>query len=94
MGWVFHYLIGILFALIPLLLQGINWFFEPLFITAILVGLLTLFAPFIILQPAFGFGLAASRLPRPWLARVLSMCTHLTYGLGLYVMVILVKILG
>lgn len=93
MGWVFHYLIGILFALIPLLLQGLTWFFEPSFITAISVGLLTIFAPFIILQPAFGFGLAASHMPQPWLARVLSMCTHLTYGLGLYVMVIFVKTL-
>lgn len=50
-----------------------------------LVGLLTLFAPFMILQPAFGFGIAASRTPRPWLARLLSVLTHVAYGLGLYI---------
>lgn len=90
-GWVLHYLIGVLFAFIPLLLQGLNWFCEPSLITAILVGLLTLSAPFIIMQPAFGFGFAASRTPRPWLARILGILTHLMYGLGLYIIVIFIN---
>lgn len=83
-GWIFHYLTGIFFAFIPFLLKGIAWFHEPDLATALLAGLLTLFAPFMILQPAFGFGIAASRTPRPWLARQLSVLTHFAYGLGLY----------
>jgi hypothetical protein len=83
-GWVFHYLTGILFAVIPLLLYGKDWLHEPSLFMGVLAGLLTLIAPFFVLQPAFGFGIAASRTPRPWLARLLSLMTHLAYGIGLY----------
>lgn len=84
-GWVFHYLTGILFAVVPLTLYGAEWFTHPSLSTGLLAGLLTLFAPFLILQPALGFGIAASRTPRPWLARLFSVLTHLAYGVGLYI---------
>lgn len=84
-GWVFHYLTGILFAVVPLMLYGAEWFTHPSLSTGLLAGLLTLFAPFLILQPALGFGIAASRTPRPWLARLFSVLTHLAYGVGLYI---------
>lgn len=83
-GWVFHYLTGILFAFIPFLLTGRLWLHEPSLFIGVLTGLLTLMAPFLILQPAFGFGIAASRTPHPWLARLLSLLTHLAFGIGLY----------
>ena len=84
-GWVFHYLTGILFAVVPLMLYGAEWFTHPSLSTGLLAGLLTLFAPFLILQPALGLGIAASRTPRPWLARLFSVLTHLAYGVGLYI---------
>lgn len=84
-GWVFHYLTGVIFAFIPLMLNGAVWLSEPSLSEGLLTGLLTLLAPFMILQPAFGFGIAASRTPRPWLARLLSVLTHMAYGFGLYV---------
>jgi len=83
-GWIFHYLSGIFFSFIPFLMKGPDWLHEPDLATALLAGLLTLFAPFMILQPAFGFGIAASRTPQPWQARQLSVLTHLAYGFGLY----------
>lgn len=83
-GWMFHYLTGIFFAAIPLLLVGKDWFQEPALLTGVLTGLLTLIAPFLILQPALGFGIAASRTARPWTARLLSLFAHLAYGIGLY----------
>jgi len=83
-GWAVHYLTGVLFAFVPLALAGRGWLDTPSLMTGLLAGLLTLSAPFIILQPAFGFGIAASRTPRPWLARLLSTLTHLAYGVGLY----------
>jgi Protein of unknown function (DUF2938) len=49
-----------------------------------MVGLATVAAPFLILQPAFGAGIAASLTPRPNIARVRSLLTHLSFGLGLY----------
>ncbi|QCR38675.1 DUF2938 family protein [Nissabacter sp. SGAir0207] len=83
-GWAFHYLTGMLFALLPFTLDATDWLQTPSFSTALLTGLLTLSAPWLILQPAFGFGIAASNTPRPWLARQLSVITHLVYSAGLY----------
>lgn len=84
LGWLFHYLTGILFAAVPYLLAGEAWYREPSLSMGLLSGLLTLAAPFLILQPVMGFGIAASRTPRPGLAHMLSVLTHLTYGCGLY----------
>lgn len=93
-GWVFHYLTGIVFAFVPLALYGPVWLNEPTFTVGLLAGVLTLFAPFLILQPALGFGLAASRTPRPWLARLLSVLTHLAWGCGLYLAALVSKAWG
>lgn len=84
-GWLFHYLAGIIFAFIPFFLRGPGWLRDPFLVTALLSGLLTVLAPFIILQPVFGFGIAASRTPRPGLTRLLSLFAHLAYGVGLYI---------
>lgn len=90
-GWVFHYLTGIVFAFVPLVLNGSGWLNAPSLTTGLLAGALTLFAPFILLQPALGFGLAASRTPRPWLARMFSAIAHLVFGLGLYIAALVVR---
>lgn len=84
-GWAMHYLTGVVFASIPLGLRGADWFWHPTLITGLLAGLLSLFAPFLIMQPAFGFGIAAAKTPRPGRARLMSVLTHLAYGIGLYI---------
>lgn len=93
-GWVFHYLIGVIFAFVPLMLSATVWLSEPSLNIGILAGLSTLFAPFMILQPAFSFGIAASRTPRPWLARLLNLLTHLAYGGGLYIAALMINAWG
>jgi hypothetical protein len=45
----------------------------------------TAVAPYFILQPAMGLGLAARRAPNPAMARLHSLVTHAVFGLGLYV---------
>lgn len=84
MGWAAHYLIGILFAVIPLLVWGSNWFLMPVLWQAVAVGLLTVAAPFFIMQPGMGAGIAASRTPKPNTARLHSIINHAVFGLGLY----------
>jgi hypothetical protein len=75
-GWSAHYLIGIAFAF--LLPQ------QPALAPALLVGIATVAAPFFIMQPAMGAGIAAGRAPRPNIARLQSLVTHGIFGLGLY----------
>lgn len=83
-GWAAHYLIGIAFALILLAFWGLDWLRHPTVGPALIVGIGSVAAPFLVLQPGMGAGIAASRTPRPGLARLRSVVTHTVFGLGLY----------
>lgn len=91
LGWTVHYLIGVSFAFVLVAVYGIGWLDEPTILPAIIIGLITSIAPFFIMQPAFGFGVASSKLPHPNLLRLKSLGTHLVYGIGLYVSAILLN---
>jgi hypothetical protein len=83
-GWTAHYLIGIAFAAILPAIWGMDWIRNPTLAPALIVGIGTVAAPFLILQPAMGAGIAASRTPRPTSARAQSLVTHIVFGLGLF----------
>ena len=83
-GWTAHYLIGIAFAAALLALWGLDWARDPTIGPALLVGIGSIAAPFLVMQPGMGAGVAASRTPRPAAARVQSLITHGIFGLGLY----------
>lgn len=83
-GWTAHYLIGIAFAAILLAIAGSGWSSQPTILPALIVGIGSVAAPFLVMQPAMGFGIAASRTPRPASARLRSLATHAVFGLGLY----------
>jgi hypothetical protein len=51
---------------------------------AVLVGLGTVAAPFLLMQPGMGAGIAGCRTPRPAVTRIQSLVTHTIFGLGLY----------
>jgi hypothetical protein len=91
LGWTVHYLIGITFTFILIAGYGISWLDEQSILPAIIIGLITAAGPFFIMQPAFGFGIASSKLPHPNLLRLKSLGTHLIYGIGLYVSAILLN---
>lgn len=83
-GWAAHYLIGIAFAAVPVALWGAAWLREPTLASAMIVGVASVAAPFFVLQPALGAGIAARHTPRPWAARIHSVVTHAVFGAGLY----------
>ncbi|HEX6997430.1 MAG TPA: DUF2938 domain-containing protein [Gammaproteobacteria bacterium] len=83
-GWTAHYLTGIAFAAVLLALWGLDWARRPTLAPALIVGIGSVLAPFFILQPGMGAGVAASRTPRPAAARLQSLVTHAVFGLGLY----------
>ncbi len=85
LGWSIHYFIGILFAGIALAVLGGSWLSDPTFLPALAVGIVTVIAPYFILQPGIGAGIAASKTPNPNIARMRSVIAHCTFGLGLYV---------
>jgi hypothetical protein len=83
-GWTAHYLIGIAFAAALLIISGIEWAWHPTIGPALVVGIGSVAAPFLIMQPGMGAGIAGSRTPRPSAARAQSLITHAIFGLGLY----------
>jgi hypothetical protein len=94
MGWLAHYLVGIAFAVALLAWAGHDWLRQPTLVPALVLGLVTVAAPFFVLQPAMGAGVAASRTRDPTAARLQSLVTHLVFGLGLYVAGTAVRLLG
>ena len=83
-GWSAHYLIGIAYAALLPLLWGTAWLRQPALVPALAVGVGTVLAPFLLMQPGMGAGFFASRAPRPAVARMHSVATHAVFGLGLY----------
>jgi len=84
LGWSAHYAIGIMFAAILLALCGLDWARRPTPGPALAFGLASLAAPFFVMQPGMGAGIAASRMPKPNVARLRSAITHTVFGIGLY----------
>lgn len=90
LGWAVHYLTGIAFAGLLVALHGIGWAREPSLLPALCTGLLTVLAPWLLMQPAMGAGIAASRTPSPWRNRLRSIANHGIFGAGLYAAAVLV----
>ena len=84
-GWTAHYLIGVAFAAVLTGTGGLAWVERPTLAPALIVGIATVAAPFLLMQPGMGAGIAGSRTPRPAATRLQSLITHAIFGLGLYV---------
>ncbi|MGB3089355.1 MAG: DUF2938 family protein, partial [Chitinophagaceae bacterium] len=69
----------------------IEWTKHPVILPAIFIGIVTVVAPFFILQPGMGLGIAASKTPNPNKARLKSLLTHFIYGIGLYLSALLLN---
>lgn len=83
-GWTAHYLTGIAFAGLLLGAWGLPWVRNPTLGPALIVGIGTVAAPFLVMQPGMGAGVAARRTKRPGAARLQSLVTHGIFGIGLY----------
>ena len=63
LGWTAHYVIGVVFAALLLAVVGNGWVQAPTLWPALAFGILSVAAPFLILQPGMGAGIAASKTP-------------------------------
>ena len=84
-GWIAHYVVGVSYALVLIALVSGNWLARPALLPALLFGIGTVLVPFLVMQPSFGLGIAASRAPNPTQARLRSLMAHTAFGVGLYV---------
>ena len=84
-GWIAHYVIGTVYALLLVAFVSGSWLARPTLVPAMKFGISTVLVPYLIMQPSFGLGIAASRTPRPMQARLRSLMAHTVFGVGLYV---------
>ena len=66
------------------MIPALDWARDPTLAPALFIGIAGLAAPFLVMQPGMGLGIAASRTPCPPVARIRSFMTHAVFGFGLY----------
>lgn len=84
LGWLTHYAVGIAFAVLPISVAGVGWMCAPSLEIALLTGVCTVVFPWLVMQPAMGLGVAASKTPAPLRNCIRSLINHSVFGLGLF----------
>jgi hypothetical protein len=84
LGWVFHYVVGCIYAALFLMCASILQMTQPTLMLAVLFGWVTTLSPWLLMQPALGLGVFASKAPRPTLVRMQNLSIHTVFGLALY----------
>ena len=83
-GWIAHYAIGIGYGLLLLGLWGKVWLERPTLLPPMILAWVLLVAPYLMLMPGMGMGIAGSRTPKPNVTRLKSVMGHSVFGLGMY----------
>lgn len=83
-GWLVHYAVGIAFAAALVGLYGSAWTHQPSLLPALIMGIGSVLAPWLVMQPAMGAGIASSRTKTPAKNRLRSLANHAVFGAGLY----------
>ena len=84
LGWVAHYVTGVVFAITLVWVEGIAWLQPPTILPALILGVVTVAVPLLLIQPAMGAGFASSKTPAPGKNRLRSVINHGVFGVGLY----------
>lgn len=85
LGWLTHYAVGIAFAGLLIGIAGRAWLAAPSPGMALLTGIATVAFPLLVMQPAMGLGVAASKTPTPVRNCLRSLINHGIFGLGLFI---------
>lgn len=84
LGWATHYLTGMAFAALLVVLYGQSWAHSPRLLPALLLGMGTVAAPLLVMQPALGAGIASRKTATPLKNCLRSLANHSVFGAGLY----------
>ncbi len=85
LGWLTHYAVGIVYAALLVGLLGGEWLLRPTLMPAVAFGVLTVAAPWFVMQPAMGAGFLAMETPAPLRNALRNLANHAVFGVGLYV---------
>lgn len=90
-GWIVHYVIGIAYGLLLVGLWGVEWLREPALLHSMILALALLVAPYFILMPGMGSGIAGAKSPKPNVTRLKSVVGHSVFGLGMYATALMIE---
>jgi len=76
--------VGCIYAALYLVFVSIAQNGRPTLVSAVLFGLATILSPWLLMQPALGLGICASKAPRANLVRLQNLIIHTIFGLALY----------
>ena len=91
LGWISHYVTGIVYGLALAIIMGQPWLAAPTFIPAWILGIVTVGAGWFLLQPGLGIGWAASKTANPNKVRAMNLIAHTVFALGLYGTALLIR---
>lgn len=83
-GWIAHYVIGIGYGLLLLTFWGKAWLERPTLLPPMILVWVLLVAPYFMMMPGMGMGIAGSRTPEPNITRLKSVMGHSVFGVGMY----------
>jgi hypothetical protein len=83
-GWIAHYLIGAGYGLLLLAFWGRGWIAQPTPLPPLILSWLLLVAPYFLMMPGMGLGIAGARTPKPNVTRLKSLVSHSVFGIGMY----------
>ena len=83
-GWIAHYAIGIGYGLLLPAFWGHDWIDRPTLLPPMILVWVLLVAPYFMMMPGMGMGIAGSRTPKPNVTRLKSVMGHSVFGLGMY----------
>jgi hypothetical protein len=88
-GWAFHYIVGAGYGLLLVAIRGADWLRQPVIAAPMTLALMLLVLPYFLMMPGMGMGIAASRAPKPNVARLMSILGHSVFGVGMYLTALL-----
>jgi hypothetical protein len=84
LGWLVHYIIGMVYGLILMVWVDAHWLDLPTLLPTLLVSWFGMVAPFFIMMPGMGSGIAGAKTPNPIVTRVKSFAAHTVFGVGMF----------
>src|SRR5262249_50270310 len=75
-GWIAHYGIGIGYGLLLPVFWGYDWIDRPTFLPPMILAWVLLVAPYFVMMPGMGLGIAGARTPKPDVTRLRSVMGH------------------
>lgn len=84
LGWLTHYVIGVIYAALLVAVLGVGWLQQPTFLPSLIFGGISVAAPWFVMQPAMGAGFLALKTAAPLKNSLRNLANHAVFGTGLY----------